>query len=167
MNDVPKVCLLISLAGGEVVGRTKLQKLACLLQLAGMPLGIHFNYHIYGPYSDYLMRLTESAVALDKIRERREVAAWGGEYFVYSCNTNVDAEFRPFEALARLAADSDNVELELAVTAGFLASKGVDNVWGEVLSRKKVKSSAGRLENARVLYQRLRVLSNSLPAIAS
>jgi uncharacterized protein len=49
-----EVAQIISLAGGEIIGSTRLQKIGCLLDLVGAGVGFEFSYHIYGPYSEEL-----------------------------------------------------------------------------------------------------------------
>ena len=39
-------------AGGEVTGRTRLQKIAYLLEVVGFGNGFQFSYKHYGPYSE-------------------------------------------------------------------------------------------------------------------
>ena len=43
-RDVDKVAEIIRAAGGEIVGRTRLQKVAYLLELAGLGHGFRFEY---------------------------------------------------------------------------------------------------------------------------
>ena len=57
--------------------------------------------------------------------------------------------------LAKLAADSDPVELELAATAAFLFAEGKKYPWAETAQRKPAKAASGRLEKAKELYAKL------------
>ncbi len=69
--------------------------------------------------------------------------------------------------LAEEAAAADTVELELAVTAAFLAKNGYEMPWEEVASRKEGKATPERLARARALYANFRKLNlpQALPAI--
>ena len=54
---------LIALYGGELVGRTRLQKQAYLLHRCGGQFQLNFVYHHYGPYSfDLADGLTDARV---------------------------------------------------------------------------------------------------------
>ena len=162
-----EVAKLISAAGGEIVGRTRLQKTACLLEMAGAGLGFKFSYHLYGPYSDDLTIAASDADALDIIDATEKQAEWGGRYFIYQAKDNVAELPAPIRELATIAAKSDSIELELAVTAGFLAKDGTENPWDEVISRKKVKATPERIDRARTLYRSFALpgLPNALPNI--
>jgi uncharacterized protein YwgA len=45
---------------GKVEGRKKLQKIVHILQEFGVPFGVKFGYHHYGPFSDELQDLLHS-----------------------------------------------------------------------------------------------------------
>ena len=45
---------IVSDAGGSLIGRTRLQKIAYLLELSGTGAGFPFEYRHYGPYSEKL-----------------------------------------------------------------------------------------------------------------
>ena len=145
----------------------RLQKTACLLEMAGAGFGFKFSYHLYGPYSEDLTIAASDADALDIIDTTEKQAEWGGHYFVYQTNDDVADLPAPIRELAALAAKSDSIELELAVTAGFLAKNGTENPWDEVISRKRAKATPERIERARTLYRSFarRGLPNALPTI--
>src|SRR5580693_3962979 len=83
-RDFQKVADIVHDAGGEVVGRTRLQKIAYLLELAGLGEGFDFEYRHYGPYSDQLAAATRLAGAFGLIKEEERPTAWGGFYSVYT-----------------------------------------------------------------------------------
>lgn len=166
---IDAVADLIRDTGGRVVGRTKLQKIGCLLELAGEGVGFGFRYKHYGPYSELLASAAQLGPIFGKISEEERPASWGGRYSVYSVD-KVSA--LPLESvrrrLAEQSASADSVELELAVTAAFLASQGESDAWGRTRSLKPEKAREGRLERAQQLYARLRSLAGegtSLPDI--
>lgn len=145
---------IISLAGGEIIGSTRLQKIGCLLDLVGVGVGFEFSYHIYGPYSEELSLAASDADALDIIEINEKTAAWGGRYSIYRVSngtqSNLDANIM---RLAKRAAQADSVALELAVTAAFLAENGHDEAWDEVARRKQAKATPEMLAKAKALYQ--------------
>ena len=56
-----KAAALVRDAGGKLVGRTRLQKVAYLTQLAGFARDFPFEYRHYGPYSEELAEAMEIA----------------------------------------------------------------------------------------------------------
>lgn len=146
-------------AGGEIVGRTKLQKSVFFLDLAGFEIPFRFSYKHYGPFSESLAEAAELAAALDLVSERQQPASWGGTYSVYSTPSG-DLEPSIRIQLLREAVGSDPILLELAATAGFLAREGSNEPWAETVRRKPEKSAGGRLRRAKDLYRRLRGASH-------
>lgn len=152
-----RVAHIVRDAGGRVVGRTKLQKLAYFLVAAGLEPSIPFVYKHYGPYSEPLAAATRDAHLLRLLNERDEIAGWGGGYSVYSTTgqPRQDVSAARIE-LAGIAAVADSVELELAATALFLAKEeGCNHAWQETERRKPEKADGGRLARAQELYRRL------------
>jgi uncharacterized protein YwgA len=76
------VAQVIRDAGGEVVGRTKLQKTVYLLTLAGFEATFRFGYKHYGPFSEELADTADLAATFDVISERQQEASWGGTYSI-------------------------------------------------------------------------------------
>ncbi|HEY5959864.1 MAG TPA: hypothetical protein VIV60_25090 [Polyangiaceae bacterium] len=145
-----KASEIIAAAGGTLVGRTRLQKLAYLLELAGLGEGFYFEYRHYGPFSEDLALATRDATYAGLIQEKEEPTSWGGFYSVYSTSPVEQNEVR--RAFAQLAKESSAVVLELAATAAFLAEEGANDPWQETARRKPDKAADGRLERAKVLY---------------
>lgn len=144
-------------AGGQVVGRTKLQKLTYLLVASGLEIELPFLYKHYGPYSEVLAIAAREAHLLGLLKEKEELTSWGGFYLTYSVDGKSDSDV-PLARLdlARIANSADAVELELAATALFLAKEGrTKDVWSETERRKPEKASNGRLDKAKALYQKL------------
>lgn len=143
-------------AGGTVVGRTRLQKIAYLLTVTGLDDNFRFSYKHYGPFSEQLASSAHMAALFDKLTERQEQAAWGGTYSTYAVDKldDIDRSSARYR-LASEAAEADSVELELAATAVFLSLEGHNDAWGETKRRKPEKSTAQRIANARRLLERL------------
>lgn len=163
-----KAAEIVRDAGGCIVGRTRLQKIAYLLSRTGLESGLPFAYKHYGPYSDELATAARDADLLGLISEKEQQAAWGGVYSIYtflgpkSATTSVARR-----RLAEEGANADAVELELAATAVFLGDKGYADPWMEAARRKPEKAEHGRIERAKALYQKLSAIETpqSLPAI--
>lgn len=163
-----KAAAIVGDAGGRVVGRTRLQKIAYLLELAGVGEGFSFEYRHYGPYSEDLASATRVAGLLGFLEERERSTSWGGSYSVFTAKVlSNDTVSEARQKLARLAVEADSIELELAATAAFLAAKGEHDPWNETARRKPEKAEGGRIEKARALYQKLRQIETPvmLPAI--
>lgn len=161
-----EVARIVSLAGGEIIGRTRLQKIGCLLDLVGAGSGFEFSYHIYGPYSEELSIAASDADALDMIKVDERVAAWGGRYSIYRTDKEFQAD-TSVKSLAKRAAQADSVALELAVTAAFLAANGEDDAWDEVAERKSSKATDEMMSKAKSLYAEFRKIDGAgrLPPI--
>jgi len=169
MTTPKAIAELISLAGGRIIGRTKLQKSACALELTGLGYGFQFTYKHFGPYSEELKIACSDAQALGYICEKTEDASWGGWYSVFTApaaTPKSESDQHRSELLAVTAA-ADSVDLELAVTAAFLATNGVKDPWHEVEVRKPTKASPDRLKSAKVLYRNLSTIKTprALPSI--
>jgi uncharacterized protein len=164
LNDAQKAAEIVRDAGGHIVGRTRLQKIAYILEAVGLGAGFPFRYKHYGPYSDLLADAAQTARIVGMLREQETPATWGGLYSTY--HSLLPQDFRAPEVRRRLAKELvnvDAVELELAATALFLASEHFPDPWGETARRKPDKADGGRLQRARHLYQSLRNISTPRP----
>ena len=163
-NDGEKVRSIIADAGGQIVGRTKLQKIAYLLEIAGEGDGFHFEYHHYGPYSDDLTRAASIACMMGDVAEKERATNWGGFYSIYTTSA-VSQQNGTRQRLAKTAAKANSVVLELAATAAYFAISGESDPWQETEKRKPDKAEEGRLEEAKKLYAELCIISEKLPRI--
>lgn len=154
-NSTQRVLQIVLGAGGEIVGRTKLQKVAYLLEATGHKTGFSFAYKHYGPFSAELAQATKTAALLNMISEDERSTSWGGTHSIYTAATP-DEAFS--SSLAKEAAKADSVELELAATAAFLAISGYDSPWDETSRRKPSKITNGRLERAKQLYEKFQAI---------
>jgi hypothetical protein len=154
---------IVAIAGGRIVGSTRLQKIGCLLDLAGAGVGFQFTYHLFGPYSERLSVAAADADALGLIDVDETRATWGGRYSIYQSKGDIVHPALPsVQTLAATAAKADSVELELAVTAAFLAKKGEKEPWQKVAQLKREKATPDRISAAKALYHNLARLD--LPA---
>jgi len=164
-SDVEKVSSIVFDAGGRVVGRTRLQKLVYLLEVAGFGEGFPFEYRHYGPYSEQLAVASNSAALSGAITQEDRRASWGGTYSVFATTQGIIAgRSAPRSALAAAAARANPVALELAATAVFLSKEGTPNPWGET-ARLKPEKAGQSLPKAKALYASLRRIAPTLPPI--
>jgi uncharacterized protein YwgA len=168
LNEAQRAAEIVRDAGGQIVGRTRLQKIAYILEATGLGAGFPFRYKHYGPYSEQLADAAQTARIVGMLYERETPAAWGG---LYSTNhSQLPQGFHANDARQRLAQELvnvDAVELELAATAIFLAHEHFQDPWTETARRKPDKAEGGRIDRARQLYHRLRSIPTprSLPLI--
>lgn len=150
-------------AGGCIVGRTRLQKIAFFLEAAGVGAGFPFRYKHYGPYSDLLADAMQHAAALHFIDERQNVASWGGLYSTFISKLSDAPTNQTRVRLAQELVNANAVELELAATAAYLSCEKFSDPWIETSRRKPDKAANGRLERAQQLYSRIRGISTPHP----
>ena len=158
---------LVNEAGGELIGRTRLQKVACLAKLAGLLDTFEFEYRHYGPFSEHLAMSMDIAAGLRIVDEQDKRAAWGGSYSIYR---ETDRTPKGDDAMRRQfvteAAKIGAIQLELAATAAFLhVDEGLSGqeAWAETARRKPEKAQEGRIEAAQAAYRQLRCLATPTP----
>jgi uncharacterized protein YwgA len=164
LNEAHRAAEIVRDAGGQIIGRTRLQKIAYILEAAGLGAGFPFRYKHYGPYSEQLADAAQTARIVGMLNERETPAAWGGVYSIY--HSLLPPEDHVHETRRRLAQELvnvDAVELELAATALFLAYEHFQDPWGETARRKPEKADGGRLQRACSLYRHLRSFPTPTP----
>lgn len=164
VTDPELVAAIVRDAGGEVIGRTRLQQIAYLLDVVGFGDGFRFSYKHYGPYSEGVADSAAQGVLFERISEVKKQAEWGGIYSIYSVNDQPDDGVPPSRReFACRAKDSNAVALELAGTAVFLSREGYDDPWSETEQRKPEKSESGRLTQAKELLAELKRITVPIP----
>jgi uncharacterized protein len=162
--NAAKVAGIVRDAGGRIVGRTRLQKVAYLLSVTGLEDGLPFAYKHYGPYSEDLATGARDAGLLGLLSETEQQASWGGTYSTYVVGEQPSSSVLPARRrLAAEAATADSIELELAATAVFLAKEGYSDPWIETARRKPEKAENDRIDKAKVLYRRLSAIETPVP----
>ncbi|MEM7438080.1 MAG: hypothetical protein AAF393_00670 [Pseudomonadota bacterium] len=155
---------IVSDADGEVVGRTRIQKMAYLLELAGVGDGFKFSYKHYGPYSQMLAESVRIAVLFNAVTEEKHQTDWGGMYSVYraSPSDEVNAVRKQILDVTKRA---NAVQLELAATAAYLSFEGYEDAWAETSRRKPEK--AQHIPGAMELYREISSLEtpNGWPVV--
>jgi uncharacterized protein YwgA len=159
---------LIQDAGGEVVGKTRIQKAAFFLESMGLGRGFEFYYKHYGPFSDELASALHFARELGLTMEENKKAAWGGAYTVFRSEAHqVRQQNEARTRVLQIARDANPVALELAATALFLRKEGAVEPWSEVKNLKPTKATADNLKLAKKLYADLSEVNapSPLPAL--
>lgn len=157
------VAALLKAAGGEIVGRVRLQKAAYLLDRLGLESGFRYSYHHYGPFSRDLDNAVTDARAFGLAKEefgRRQVD--GARYSIFELTADdfeTPANIGQLDKATlarhlRMFALANITVLELAATANWLVEEEGRNDWQETLRRRKgPKVEGGRLERALALLR--------------
>lgn len=164
-NEEALVGHLIAVAGGEIVGRVRLQKVFYLLDQLGLNSGFSYSYHHYGPYSADVADAVDGAKAFKYVREEtRNRQSDGVPFSVFEVGTRPVEEAEDFGDLSaddvRRLTDimnaSSSTVLELAATIHWLKNEpGVDDWRAELVVRKGQKTENGRTEKAVQLLEQL------------
>jgi uncharacterized protein YwgA len=149
------VAEIVAAAGGRLVSRIRLQKIAYLLDQLGFESGFGYSYHHYGPYSRDLDLAILDAEGLGLVKEEfARRASDGARYSIFEAASSTPQEFAYLsdeglrDLVKRLAAANVTV-LELAATAHWLAEgEKVDDWKAEIVRRKGSKTASGRLDEA-------------------
>jgi uncharacterized protein len=153
---------VLALAGGELVGRIRLQKVVYLLDKLGMNSGVPFEYHHYGPYSEAVSDAVADAKFWGNIEEAVSFrVSDGAPYSSFKTETEAPASLGALSAddarrfLDKFAGCTSTV-LELAATVHWLALVECVPDWrAEIEVRKAGKTGSGRLDKAVALLQDL------------
>jgi len=162
-----EVAEIVRDAGGQIVGRTRIQKVVYLLQLTGQldEFDFNFEYRHYGPYSEALSGAIQAAEAFNLITEEERTAQWGGRYSIYNASKELGPAMDNDRAkFIKAAVAIDPIELELAATAAYLhAVENCPDPWKETQRRKPEKATDERLDKAKDTYQKLLSLKAPQP----
>ena len=156
------ISAIVRLAGGEIVGKTRLQKIAYLLRAKGSGFdGVDFDYHNFGPYSAELAFAAEDAESLGLLTMEERPGYHRVPYTVYksaalAAELDDRNEREACEADLKVMSGYSALVLELAATAVYLKRNGyVKNFWEEVRKRKSLKATKPRIKLAKRLLQQL------------
>lgn len=154
---------LVQVAGGELTGRVRLQKIIYLLDHKGLHSGASYIYYHYGPYSEDLWDAVSDAKFFEGLREDSASDGSSPPYSVFKLvqqrRLNDKVGDLPVdtarELLTKLKSINSTV-LELASTIHWLAFvERVPNWKSEIEVRKAGKTGQGRLEKAEKLLKEL------------
>jgi uncharacterized protein YwgA len=157
---------VISLNGGTIKGKTRLQKTFFFLENKGASLNLDFDYHHYGPYSETLSATLDFSHGDGvKIQER----STGSTMPSYDISLE-DGNFEPkpvgclsiaeVKSILNTLADFSSWELELAATVFYFKNSGMnlEESLEETKQRKTAKASTERLRKAQELLEKLGLL---------
>lgn len=159
---------LIKLSGGQIVGRTWLQKAAFLLDRCGAKTKLRFTYHNYGPYSFELADGWKDARAEGRIEIEEKLGRFGIPNSIFKVRdagndttmlTNL-GDLSPDVARAQLnkMAEVSNIVLELASTMVYLQEEGYgEQAVKELKIRKPLKATDGLITKANKLLRDLKL----------
>jgi len=157
------VAEIVAAAGGKLVSRIRLQKIAYLLDQLGAASDFDYVYYHYGPFSRDLENAILDAEAFDLVKEEQvHRASDGARYSIFTLNRQVE-EFKVLtdprlRVLAQQLAGENVTVLELAATAHWLVTYEHIADWEtEIKRRKGTKNDGGRLEKAKNLLRQLRL----------
>ncbi len=152
---------IVSAAGGRLVSRIRLQKIAYLLDQLGAASGFAYSYHHYGPYSRDLDNAILDAEAFDLVEEKYDYRkSDGARYSIFFHKKDVRKYYclddeRLLSTVKQLASENVTV-LELAATAHWLSEvEKVDDWRAEIHRRKGSKNDNGRLQEATELLAKV------------
>jgi uncharacterized protein YwgA len=155
---------VIAAAGGEIVGRIRLQKILYLLEQHGLNAKGAFRYHHYGPYSRVLDDALDRAKALKGVTEDIGFRKDGAAYSIFRVNgRQIPNKIGGIEAddvrqLISLMKPYAATVLELAATIHWLVNVEKITDWQEELTRRKgVKAQGGRTQLALTLLGHLQL----------
>lgn len=175
MNAEDIVVGLIALQGGELVGRTRLQKQVYLLHRCGANFDLPFVYHHYGPYSFDLASGWTDARAEGRIEIEERPGRNGILYAIF----HLKGGAKPPDRLGELSAvevrpllekmtDVSDIVLELAATIVFLREdaryRDGDRAVEETKARKPFKAVGKRIDKAIALIAALGLEAESVCA---
>lgn len=144
-SRITQMALISAIMTGSqrIVGRTKIQKIAYLVNICGWNVFTDFEYHYYGPYSETLSSELVSLVENKWVRERQEITEQGNSLYIYSLdrdNTNrletlIERARRQDELVVEKTLgligqleDLSSDDLEIMATLVFIRrDEGIDN----------------------------------------
>lgn len=157
------VAEILAAAGGTLVSKIRLQKIAYLLDQIEKTSDFDFVYYHYGPFSRDLENAVLDAEAFNMIEEEeRQRSSDGARYSIFRLQTKVD-EFKVLTSerlreWARQLSGENVTVLELAATAHWLVTYENIHDWEtEIRRRKGTKNDGGRLDKAKELLGRMKL----------
>ena len=161
MDPVKLVVGLVSLNGGQLVSKIRLQKTNYLLDACGLGSEFDFDYAKFGPYSVDLARAADEAVDAEVLKEDLKQGYHAIPYSIYSTDEpapEVLGELSADEVRKKLVllGDYSSLELEIAATIVFLRENDYGDRAIEMTKQlKPLRATEARLKKAQDLIERL------------
>ncbi len=161
MNAQDIVVNLVALNDNQLIGRTRLQKQAYLLDRCGANFGLQFTYHHYGPYCFALAGGADDAQAEKRIAIEEKPGRHGVPYAIFKSDKETDypsglgkLSNDKARSLLQKMKDISDIVLEIAATIVFLRDEWdyfdksrIDPV-DETKARKPLKATDDRIGKA-------------------
>jgi uncharacterized protein YwgA len=165
MSNVPDLIVdIVALSGGRLVGRTRMQKTAYLLDAKGMKSGAAYYYYNFGPFSDEVADgISDSKFVGSLVEKIGHRQTDGSPFSIFESGRPANqitalGNLKRSDAiniLNRLSAASSTV-LELAATIHWLTFVEKVADWRTELKRRKgAKVDNGRMGKAADLLTQL------------
>ncbi len=122
MTQASEAAHLIRLNGGQLIGKTRLQKSAYFLESKGGSRIFDFSYYHYGPYSEDLSDSIDDAHALRLVDLDWKNSQAGTRYAIFRSQVSSADEPQDHQRrkILNILGQYSAVELELAATTDFL-----------------------------------------------
>jgi uncharacterized protein YwgA len=160
IDPIDYVPSLVRLSGGELVGKTRLQKIAYLLECLDLGADLKFDYHNYGPFSAELAFAVDDAAAFGYLDVEERPGFHSVPYTVFRTTPKtpvIESTVDDMRRSALLEMDKYSaLVLELAATAVYLKKNGFgQDAWNELIRRKSSKATPALVEKAKQLVRAL------------
>jgi hypothetical protein len=153
---------LIAVNGGEIVGKTRLQKTIYLLDKLGLHSGCDYEYHYYGPFSAQVAEAADDATLNGELLYEERPGFHSVPYGIYRARSlsvppNIGAlPSKVVSSKLEIMRHYSALELELAATIVFLRDDWfVDDAVRETIRRKPIKADPDRIRRAEQLISEL------------
>ena len=153
---------LVALNDGEVVGKTRLQKLAYLLDECGMQSGLEFEYYNFGPFTGELARETDFAVDAGLLAPETKPGFHEVPYTTYRTSEPAPPRLGGLTAekakqLLSAMRKYSALDLEIAATLAWFRDSSEDRevVNRLVRERKPIKATPERIMRGWTLLEEL------------
>ena len=155
--------LVAAAPGGAIKGVDSIQRIAYLLEEAGVVNGFNFHWQEASPYCEKIEKITNSAKSYFKelkiIHTKTKSGVRDIMYKTFVPYHGCGDEFDYFQIIVTQAARYEPKQLDLAVSAAFYQKylqKNRDDTWEWVKLRKYGKWYVDLVEESQKVYEELR-----------
>lgn len=158
MADLARLVVdIVALAGGHLVGRTRMQKTIYLLDVLGLGSGASYYYYNFGPFSDEIADgISDSKFRGALVEQTEHRMSDGSPFSIFRTNKSAEQVHEvgtlpahQVKGTLQQFASYNSTVLELAATIHWLARIEKVSDWkNELVQRKGSKTQNGRMERA-------------------